>query len=121
LNLQLRLLRQEKEIIEFDSKVQKKQSDDATRYNEDHKSKAKHACTPNVSKDSLIGMSIMLTTLVIMGIWGKLCAILCMCAWFYCVPLLRVARDFNHNHVPRENDRRLYLASKLRKVAIGDP
>lgn len=110
---QLKLLPEGKIAIQHSYEVRKDQSDDATRNKEDCKSKTKHTSTPNASKDSLIGLSIMLTTLVIMGIWGKLCAILCMSAWFYCVPLLRMARDFND--VPRENDKRLHLASKLDK------
>lgn len=112
---QLKLLPEGKEAIQHDCKVRNDQSDDATRY-KDCKSKTKHSSTPNVGKDSLIGLSIMLTTLVIMGIWGKLCAILCMSAWFYCVPLLRMARDFND--VPRESDKRLHLATKLEKKKV---
>ncbi|KAJ8422513.1 hypothetical protein Cgig2_002659 [Carnegiea gigantea] len=114
----LKLLPEGNEALQHNCEVQKDQSDDATCYQEDYKSKTKHTSTLNVSKDSVIGLSIMLTTLVIMGIWGKLCAILCMSAWFYCVPLLRMARDFND--VPGENDKRLHLASKLdtKKVVL---
>ncbi|KAJ9549288.1 hypothetical protein OSB04_021831 [Centaurea solstitialis] len=38
--------------------------------------------------DSIIGMSIILVTLVIMMLWGKLCAILCTSAWFFIAPRL---------------------------------
>ncbi|KAK3027807.1 hypothetical protein RJ639_041975 [Escallonia herrerae] len=41
--------------------------------------------------DPLVGMSIIMVTLVIMMLWGKLCAILCTSAWFFCVPHLKTA------------------------------
>ncbi|KAI3728558.1 hypothetical protein L6452_17196 [Arctium lappa] len=41
--------------------------------------------------DSIIGMSIILVTLVIMMLWGKLCAILCTSAWFFIAPRLGAA------------------------------
>ncbi|KAL1832669.1 hypothetical protein ACET3Z_002320 [Daucus carota] len=43
--------------------------------------------------DPIIGMTIMMGTLVIMLIWGKVCAILCTCAWLYMVPRLRTVVD----------------------------
>ncbi|XP_021735422.1 uncharacterized protein At5g23160-like [Chenopodium quinoa] len=49
--------------------------------------------TNKVIKDSLLGMAIMIAMLVIMSIWGRFCAILCMSAWLYCIPLFRVTRD----------------------------
>lgn len=49
---------------------------------------------PNGKKfDPLIGMSIVILTLMILLIWGKLCAILCAAAWFYFVPLSRSEED----------------------------
>lgn len=45
--------------------------------------------TKKVTKDSMIGVSIMLSMLIILLIWGRICAILCMSAWLYCLPLLR--------------------------------
>ncbi|EEF38619.1 uncharacterized protein At5g23160 isoform X2 [Ricinus communis] len=33
--------------------------------------------------DPVIGMSIVMVTLIIMLLWGRLCAILCTCAWLY--------------------------------------
>ncbi|KAL4569988.1 hypothetical protein LXL04_025637 [Taraxacum kok-saghyz] len=38
--------------------------------------------------DSVIGMSVILVTLVIMLLWGKICAILCTSAWFFIAPRL---------------------------------
>ncbi|CAK7337987.1 unnamed protein product [Dovyalis caffra] len=43
--------------------------------------------------DPLVGMSIIVVTLMIMLLWGKLCAILCTSAWFYFVPRLRSEDD----------------------------
>lgn len=45
--------------------------------------------------DSIVGMSIIVVILVLMLIWGKLCAILCTAAWFYMIPRLRTAVDSN--------------------------
>lgn len=39
--------------------------------------------------DPIVGMSIIIVTLAIMLIWGKLCAILCTFAWLFLVPRLR--------------------------------
>lgn len=39
--------------------------------------------------DSIIGMSILMVTLLIMLFWGKACAIVCTCAWFYFLPRFR--------------------------------
>ncbi|KAF4387602.1 hypothetical protein G4B88_003929 [Cannabis sativa] len=41
--------------------------------------------------EPLVGMSILLVTLVIMVLWGRVCAILCTSAWFYFVPWLSAA------------------------------
>lgn len=41
--------------------------------------------------DPVIGISIIVLTLVIMLIWGRLCAILCTSAWCYFLPRLRDA------------------------------
>lgn len=38
--------------------------------------------------DPVLGMSIILVTLLILLVWGRLCAILCTSAWFYLVPRL---------------------------------
>ncbi|GAA0147468.1 hypothetical protein LIER_07157 [Lithospermum erythrorhizon] len=40
--------------------------------------------------DSVVGMSIILVMLLIMLLWGKVCAILCTSAWFYFVPRFRI-------------------------------
>ena len=39
------------------------------------------------------GTSIIIMTLVLLLVWGKLCAILCTSAWFYFVPRLRISED----------------------------
>lgn len=38
-------------------------------------------------------MSIIMVTLVIMILWGRLCAILCTAVWFYFIPRLRSATE----------------------------
>lgn len=43
--------------------------------------------------DSIIAMSILLGILVIMVLWGKLCAIFCTCAWFIVAPRLVAAAE----------------------------
>ncbi|KAB2623993.1 flocculation protein FLO11-like [Pyrus ussuriensis x Pyrus communis] len=57
------------------------------------KAKAKGESTAVNGKnlDPLIGMSIILVTLIIMLVWGRLCAILSTSAWFYFLPRLRSA------------------------------
>jgi len=40
--------------------------------------------------DPVVGMSIVMVTLIIMLVWGRLCAILCTCAWFYVIPCFKV-------------------------------
>ncbi|PSS13395.1 hypothetical protein CEY00_Acc14004 [Actinidia chinensis var. chinensis] len=39
--------------------------------------------------DPVVGISIIMVTLVLMLLWGRLCAILCTSAWFYFIPRLR--------------------------------
>nr|XP_043607655.1 uncharacterized protein At5g23160 [Erigeron canadensis] len=45
--------------------------------------------------DSIIGMSVILVILVIMVLWGKLCAILCTSTWFYIIPRLGAAGRYS--------------------------
>ncbi|XAR64019.1 hypothetical protein NMG60_11024212 [Bertholletia excelsa] len=44
--------------------------------------------------EPVVGLSILMVTLIIMLVWGRLCAILCTSAWFYFIPLLR---NLNNN------------------------
>ncbi|KAM7487910.1 hypothetical protein LguiB_025394 [Lonicera macranthoides] len=46
--------------------------------------------------EPVVGMSIIMMTLIIMIVWGKLCAILCTCAWFYFLPRLKKSIDSNN-------------------------
>jgi hypothetical protein len=58
---------------------------------------------PNGKKlDPLVGMSIVVMTLMIMLLWGKLYAILCASAWFYFVPRLRSEDDVKNGLIQRE-------------------
>lgn len=41
--------------------------------------------------DPIVGMSVIMVTLIIMLLWGRLCAILCTSAWFYFIPMLKNA------------------------------
>lgn len=43
--------------------------------------------------DSIMGMSILMVTLLIMLFWGKACAIVCTCAWFYFLPRFRTKNE----------------------------
>ncbi|KAH0757065.1 hypothetical protein KY290_020558 [Solanum tuberosum] len=40
-----------------------------------------------------MGMSILMVTLLIMLFWGKACAIVCTCAWFYFLPQIRTKNE----------------------------
>ncbi|KAH1074010.1 hypothetical protein J1N35_026338 [Gossypium stocksii] len=42
-----------------------------------------------------LGMSVIVVTLIIMLVWGRLCAILCTSAWLYFCPLLRTRVNGN--------------------------
>ncbi|XP_050373827.1 uncharacterized protein LOC126791418 [Argentina anserina] len=44
--------------------------------------------------DPLVGMTIIMVTLIIMVLWGRLCAILCTAAWFYLLPRLTQNGNF---------------------------
>ncbi|XP_041009887.1 uncharacterized protein LOC121254001 [Juglans microcarpa x Juglans regia] len=56
--------------------------------------------------DPVVGLSIIMITLMIMLVWGRLCAVICTSAWFYFVPRLSnasksretVGKDPNNSH-----------------------
>uniref|UniRef100_A0A7N0U0K2 Uncharacterized protein n=1 Tax=Kalanchoe fedtschenkoi TaxID=63787 RepID=A0A7N0U0K2_KALFE len=75
-----------------------------------------NSCLPSRSKserlsklDPLVGLSMVMITLLVMVIWGRVCAILSMSAWFYFVSLC-------NSHAPNE-----ILNSKLdvQRVSTG--
>ena len=76
----------------------------------DHQNKKK-------SGHPLIGMSIIIMTLVIMVVWGKLCAILCTSAWFYFVPRLRSENTVSTGLVSTES---LYDSEEYKKRVVLD-
>lgn len=39
--------------------------------------------------DPVLGISVVMVALIITVLWGRLCAVLCTCAWLYLIPLLR--------------------------------
>ncbi|KAK4750305.1 hypothetical protein SAY87_027754 [Trapa incisa] len=45
------------------------------------------------SLDPLVGMSVMMVILIIMVLWGKVCAILCTSTWLYAIPRMRLIGD----------------------------
>ncbi|KAK6253071.1 hypothetical protein QUC31_014791 [Theobroma cacao] len=49
--------------------------------------------------DPVLGMSIIMVTLIIMLLWGRLCAILCTSAWFYFCPRFRSTINNNDTAV----------------------
>ncbi|GJS22184.1 hypothetical protein Tco_1170053 [Tanacetum coccineum] len=55
--------------------------------------------------DSIVGMSVILVTLLIMVLWGKLCAILCTSAWFFVAP--RLGGPEGHSAIAMAEKRRL--------------
>ncbi|GFP92566.1 uncharacterized protein at5g23160 [Phtheirospermum japonicum] len=44
--------------------------------------------------DPMVGAIIMMVTLIVMLIWGKICAIICTAAWFYIIPRFKANNDF---------------------------
>ncbi|KAF9678670.1 hypothetical protein SADUNF_Sadunf07G0059200 [Salix dunnii] len=76
----------------------------------DHQNKKK-------SDHPLIGMSIIITTLVIMVVWGKLCAILCTSAWFYFVPRLRSEDTVSNGLISTES---FYDSEEYKKRVVLD-
>ncbi|KAJ6419599.1 hypothetical protein OIU84_029667 [Salix udensis] len=76
----------------------------------DHQNKKK-------SDHPLIGMSIIIMTLVIMVVWGKLCAILCTSAWLYFVPRLRSEDTVGNGLISTES---FYDSEEYKKRVVLD-
>ncbi|VVB13686.1 unnamed protein product [Arabis nemorensis] len=67
-------------------------SNSSTRYGKPEMKPSRAKNWSRVEKfDPVIGISIIVLTLVIMLVWGRLCAILCTSAWCYFLPRLREA------------------------------
>ncbi|XP_059310262.1 uncharacterized protein At5g23160-like [Lycium ferocissimum] len=64
------------------------------KVNEERSSQQHDQEINNSNFDSIICMSILMVTLLIMLFWGKACAIICTCAWFYFLP--RVSNTGDH-------------------------
>lgn len=58
-----------------------------------HQKKEKPAAAVGGGFDSMLGAVIIMVTLVVMIIWGKIWAILCTAAWFYFIPRFRAKLD----------------------------
>lgn len=66
--------------------------------------------------EPVVGMSVVMVTLLIMVMWGRLCAILCTSAWLYFVPRLSSAVDSDGGALGRARD--LDLGSKECKKKV---
>ncbi|KAJ0446527.1 hypothetical protein HanRHA438_Chr17g0799901 [Helianthus annuus] len=78
-----------------------------------------HRTPPSKEFDSIIGMSIILVILVILVLWGKLCAILCTSAWFFVAPrLVAVGKRSAADKQRRESGKNLDLESEEYKKKV---
>ncbi|KAH8503033.1 hypothetical protein H0E87_014379 [Populus deltoides] len=69
------------------------------------------------SDHPFVGMSVIIMTLVLMLVWGKLCAILCASAWFYFVPRLRSEDSVSHGLISAES---FYDSEEYKKKVVMD-
>ncbi|CAH8303988.1 unnamed protein product [Eruca vesicaria subsp. sativa] len=67
--------------------------------------------------DPLIGISIIMLTLVIMLMWGRLCAILCTCTWCYFLPRLKRKRN-GGGKTERKDDLDLNSPAYKKKIVL---
>ncbi|XP_015072899.1 uncharacterized protein At5g23160 [Solanum pennellii] len=71
-----------------------KQKNPEKKVNDDKKSRQRREdVLSDDNFDSIMGMSILMVTLLIMLFWGKACAIVCTCAWFYFLPRFRTKNE----------------------------
>ncbi|XVF01782.1 hypothetical protein REPUB_Repub04eG0118900 [Reevesia pubescens] len=71
--------------------------------------------------DPLMGMSIIMVTLIIMLLWGRLCAIFCTSAWFYFCPRFRTSINNNESmdkSTANSNDLDLNSEEYKKKVVL---
>ncbi|KAK5838247.1 hypothetical protein PVK06_006975 [Gossypium arboreum] len=69
--------------------------------------------------DSAMGLSIIMVTLVIMLVWGRLCAILCTSAWFYFRSRYRtINNDNNTESVLNSNESDLNSKEYKKKIVL---
>ncbi|XWS54340.1 hypothetical protein CRYUN_Cryun10bG0081600 [Craigia yunnanensis] len=68
--------------------------------------------------DPAMGMSIIMVTLIIMLLWGRLCAILCTSAWFYFCPRFRTTIYDNDSTTANSNDLDLNSEEYKKKVVL---
>ncbi|KAH9625852.1 hypothetical protein KSS87_008856 [Heliosperma pusillum] len=120
----IRQVKTNQSFITQESNDQQKQSNDDTRGDnqlEEPRSREQRPITTvekgyginKVTKESLLGVSIVVITLITMTFWGHLWAIICMSAWLYCVPLLRMFKDGSRPNIM--GSLKAKLASKLYK------
>ncbi|MFS8030928.1 hypothetical protein Hanom_Chr17g01539781 [Helianthus anomalus] len=78
-----------------------------------------HRTPPSKEFDSVIGMSIILVILVILVLWGKLCAILCTSAWLFVAPrLVAVGKRSAADKQRSESGKNLDLESEEYKKKV---
>ncbi|XP_028802781.1 uncharacterized protein LOC114757965 [Neltuma alba] len=70
------------------------------------------------SYDSALGLSAVLVTLVILAVWGRLCAILCTSAWLYLFPRMRRADENDAIKKLNADSNDLYLDSEFYKKKV---
>ncbi|XP_038697910.1 uncharacterized protein LOC119995471 [Tripterygium wilfordii] len=66
--------------------------------------------------DPIVGMSIIIVTILIMLVWGRLCAILCTSAWFFFVP--RLGSNIDHSGTNGSGSKQPDLNSKEYKKRV---
>ncbi|GMJ00535.1 hypothetical protein like AT5G08240 [Hibiscus trionum] len=65
--------------------------------------------------EPMIGISVIMVTLIILVLWGRVCAILCTSAWLYICPRFRARSNANES-TANPND--TYLSSKEYKKKV---
>ncbi|KAK4413664.1 hypothetical protein Salat_2779200 [Sesamum alatum] len=69
--------------------------------------------------ESKLGALIITSTLIVMLVWGKLCAILCAAAWFYFIPRLRANMDGSYGVKLRDGKNRVDVDSwEYKKMVV---
>ncbi|KAF8082334.1 hypothetical protein N665_0832s0007 [Sinapis alba] len=68
--------------------------------------------------DPVIGISIIMLTLMIMLMWGRLCAIICTCTWCYFLPRLKRKRSSGGKAERSNDDLDLNTAAYKKKIVL---
>lgn len=68
--------------------------------------------------DHLVGLLVLMVTLAVMFVWGRACAVGCLCACFYLVPLLRRTTVTEGNSGGKENIVKVDIESETYKKRV---